>query len=270
MNNLLNDKKISLKIRDNLIFVLVLSFVVFCISQLDINLERIMKSYDKTKFVIGIMFPPTISSPKEIIQSALVTIQIAVLGTFFGVFISIFLAFFAAKNLTPHISISYAVKTFAALMRAIPSLIWAIFFIIAVGLGPTPGILAIAVHSIGMLVKVYAESIEEIDMGVVEALKSTGADQFQIFMQGIFPSVMNTLIFWSAFRFDINLRSSTVLGIVGAGGLGWELMRASRMIRYDEVMGITIVIFLMITGVELLTRYITGQMNLSIPQEKVL
>jgi phosphonate transport system permease protein len=181
------------------------------------------------------------------------------MGTLWGIVFSIVLAMFAAKNVAPHISISYGVKAFAAFVRAVPALIWALLFIIAIGLGPTPGILALAVNSVGMLLKVYAEAIEEIDQGVIEALKATGASKFQIVMQGVIPSVMSIIISWSIFRFDINIRYAAVLGVVGAGGIGWELVRASRIMAYDEVLGITLVIFAMILCAELLARYLKNK-----------
>jgi phosphonate transport system permease protein len=116
--------------------------------------------------------------------------------------------------------------------------------------------LALAVNSIGMLVKVYAESIEEIDQRVIDAIKATGGSPFQVVMQGVLPTISSIFISWSVFRFDINLRYATVLGVVGAGGIGWELIRASRMIAYNEMLGITIVMFLMVLGAEYVTRFL--------------
>src|SRR5699024_1876305 len=113
-------------------------------------------------------------------------------------------------------SISYLVKSVAAFIRAVPALIWALLFIVAIGLGPTTGILALAVNSFGMLMKVYAEAIEEIDDSLIDALKATGASKIQIVMQGIIPSMLRIFITWSIFRFDINIRYAAVLGIVGA------------------------------------------------------
>ncbi|GAB3804871.1 phosphonate ABC transporter, permease protein PhnE [Virgibacillus kimchii] len=235
-----------------------LAVVFFLISllQLEIVPEKLLNSFARTQNLLNNMFPPVLDDPINVWGAAVESLQIAVLGTFWGIIFSIILAFFAAKNLTPHISISYAVKAFAAFVRAVPALIWALLFIIAVGLGPTPGILALAVNSIGMLVKVYAESMEEIDSGVIEAIKSTGGSRFQVIMQGVLPSIMSIFISWSVFRFDINLRYSAVLGVVGAGGIGWELVRASRMIAYDEMLSITIVMFLMVLSAEYFTRFL--------------
>jgi phosphonate transport system permease protein len=238
-------------------------FFIVSLLQLEIVPEKILNSFSRTQNLLNNMFPPVLDDPINVFGAAVESLQIAVLGTVWGIIFSIILAFFAAKNMSPHTSISYAVKAFAAFVRAVPALIWALLFIIAVGLGPTPGILALAVNSIGMLVKVYAESIEEIDTGVIEAIKSTGGTRFQVIMQGIIPSIMSIFISWSIFRFDINLRYAAVLGVVGAGGIGWELVRASRMIAYDEMLSITIVMFLMVLGVEYFTRFLKHRAELA-------
>jgi phosphonate transport system permease protein len=238
-------------------------FFIVSLLQLEIVPEKILNSFSRTQNLLNNMFPPALDEPINVLGAAVESLQIAVLGTVWGIIFSIILAFLAAKNMTPHISISYAIKAFAAFVRAVPALIWALLFIIAVGLGPTPGILALAVNSIGMLVKVYAESIEEIDTGVIEAIKSTGGSRFQVIMQGVIPSIMSIFISWSVFRFDINLRYAAVLGVVGAGGIGWELVRASRMIAYDEMLSITIIMFLMVLGTEYFTRFLKQRAELA-------
>ncbi|MCL7746852.1 phosphonate ABC transporter, permease protein PhnE [Halalkalibacter alkaliphilus] len=240
----------------NLIFLfLAIAFFVFSMLQLNIVPERILSSIDRMQYVLSNMFPPVLNEPIDIAGAAIESIQVAILGTIFGVIISIILAVFAAKNLTPSRYISYAIKSFAGFVRAVPALVWALLFIVAVGLGPTPGILALAINSVGMLVKVYAEALEEIDMGVVEALDSAGASRLQVILQGVIPSILSAFIAWSLFRFDVNIRYSAILGVVGAGGIGWELMKAAQMARYNEALMVTIVIFLMVMSAELISEY---------------
>ncbi|WP_249869578.1 phosphonate ABC transporter, permease protein PhnE [Oceanobacillus saliphilus] len=242
-----------------------LAFIFFVISllQLDIAPEKLANIFSRTQRLLDNMFPPVIDDPINIAGAAIESLQIAVMGTLWGIIFSILLAFFAAKNMTPHISISYLVKALAAFVRAVPALIWALLFIIAVGLGPTPGILALAVNSVGMLVKVYAETIEEIDQRVIDAIRATGGSPIQVVMQGVLPTISSIFISWSVFRFDINLRYATVLGVVGAGGIGWELIRASRMIAYNEMLGVTIVMFIMVLGAEYFTRFLKQRADLA-------
>lgn len=199
------------------------------------------------------MVPPIIESPPDVFGAALESIQVAVLGTLIGIVMAIGLGVLAADNITPHMLVSRAIKLFAAFVRSVPALIWALVFVTAVGLGPTPGILALAVNSLGMLVKAFSESIEEIDMGPIEALRSTGAGRLPVFTQGVLPAVNSAFIAWSIFRFDIHVRYASVLGIVGAGGIGWELMRAMHMSRFDMAMGITLVIFALVSMTEFLS-----------------
>ncbi|AXF55901.1 phosphonate ABC transporter, permease protein PhnE [Salicibibacter kimchii] len=252
-------KKEKNQTTQHLIITVAAVLFFFSLFQLDVISETFLASFDGLLGITSTMFPPTIDEPIDIFGAAVESLQVAIMGTVFGILFSIFLAAFAARNLAPHWSISYAVKAFAAFVRAVPALIWALLFIVAVGLGPTPGILALAVNSIGMLVKIYAESIEEIDESVLDAVKATGASKFQVIMQGVVPMLLSTFISWSVFRFDINIRYAAVLGVVGAGGIGWELVRASRMLAYDQMLAITLVIFGMILAVEMLTRFMKGR-----------
>lgn len=229
------------------------AFLIFACLQLQIVPSRLLDAADRAGFLFGVVFPPVVDDPINLGRAALESIQIAIVGTVFGIVLSLALAVLAARNISPLGPLSWLIKGIAALERAIPALIWAILFIVAVGLGPTPGILALAVGCIGMLVKVYAEAIEEIPMGPVEALRASGATHMQVFFQGILPSVMGVFIAWSVFRFDINVRYSSVLGMVGAGGIGWELVRAAQVGEYDVAMGVTAVIFLMVLATELLS-----------------
>ena len=240
-----------------IIFALGLIFLFFLsLSQLGIMPQQVLESGERFQSVLTSMFPPDVYDSVGVASAAVESLQIAVMGTFWGILFSLILAMFAAKNLTPHRFVSYAVKAFAVMVRAVPALIWALLFIVAVGLGPVPGILALAVNSTGMLIKVYAEAIEEVDKGIIDAMISTGATKFQLVAQGILPVVSRMLVTWSVFRFDINIRYAAVLGVVGAGGIGWELVRASQTMAYNEMLGITLVIFSIVLFAEFTTRFL--------------
>lgn len=249
------------KITKNILLLLGFAFLVFSLLQMELVPQRLFDSVERARHVLNSMLPPTLDEPRSVFSAAIESIQVAIIGTLFGIIFSIILAVFAAKNLTPHILISYSIKAFAGFVRAVPALIWALLFIVAVGLGPIPGILALAVNSIGMLLKVYAEAIEEIDKGVIEAIQATGGSRVHVIMQGVIPSIMSIFVTWSVFRLDINIRYSAVLGIVGAGGIGYELMRASRLADYGQALGVTFVIFLMIISLEYITRFIKNRFD---------
>ncbi len=223
---------------------------LFSILGMNLNVARIITGVDRLRTMLGQMFPPDLSIIGRVAGPALETLYVAIVGTFIGVVLSLFIGVLAAHNITPHPIVEIGLKSFAAFTRAVPALIWALLFIVAVGLGPLPGILALAVNSIGMLGKVFAESIEEIDRGQIEAVAATGATPLQIVFKAIIPSVTPALVSWSLFRLDINIRYSAVLGVVGAGGIGLELVRSTRMLAFNETLTVTLVIFAMVWVVE--------------------
>jgi phosphonate transport system permease protein len=131
-------------------------------------------------------------------------------------------------------------------LRGVNELIFAMIFVSAVGLGPFAGVLAIALHATGMLAKFCGEEIEGIDQGQVEALQATGASKMQVILFAVIPQVIPAFISYSIFRFDVSIRSATVLGLVGAGGLGFSLIKTMKLFRYYETATCILVIFLLV------------------------
>ena len=227
-----------------------LGVFLFSASTLGIDPERIARGWAQLDRFFGRAFPPDIDTFWRLGPAVLDTIQIGITGTFLGILMSLLLGALAAKNMAPSLWFSFFLKAMFGLTRAIPALVWALLFIVAVGLGPLPGILALAVNSIGMLGKIFAETFEDVDDGVIEALRSTGAGPVQIFTQGFVPETLPKLISWSIFRLDINIRYASILGIVGAGGIGWELSRAARMGDFQSAITVTLVIFVVVWAIE--------------------
>lgn len=206
--------------------------------------------------LVSRMFPPDVAFAPTAAAAALETVQMALVGTVASAVLSVPLAFLAASNVAPSRLLYYASRSFIVFTRAIPDLIWALIFVSAVGLGPFPGTLAIAIHSIGMLGKLYAEAIEEIDPGQVEALRSTGAHPLQTLALGVVPQVLPSVVGLTLYRWDINIRNSIVLGLVGAGGIGFELTASMRLFQYPEVLMILIFVFAIVLVVEQSSSYI--------------
>ena len=157
--------------------------------------------------------PPDVRNLDIIVWPTVETIDIALFGTVCGVVLAVPFAVMAARNVTPSRFLYGFARSVIALTRAVPDLIWALLFVTAVGLGPFPGALALSVHSIGMLGRLFAEIIEDMDMGPVEALTLTGAGRVQVFSQAVVPSLLPSLLGIALYRFDENLRSSLVLGL---------------------------------------------------------
>ena len=197
--------------------------------------------------------PPDFSHVDEALWPALETIDIAIFGTIAGVVMALPLAVLAAANVTPSRPFYYAARGIIGFTRSVPDLVWALFFVTAVGLGPFPGGLALAVHSIGMLGRLFAETIEHMDMAPIDALALTGARRLQIFTHGIVPTVLPSLLGISLYRLDENIRSSLVLGFVGAGGIGFQLLTAMNLFQYRQVSLLLIVTFVIVLSAERLS-----------------
>jgi phosphonate transport system permease protein len=181
---------------------------------------------------LGRMLPPNWAYAKNLLQPAIETVQIALWGTLLGIVLALPVCFFAARNLSPHAGIFHALRQVLNVMRGINEIILALIFVAAVGLGPFAGVLAIAVHGAGMLGKFFAEAIEEIDEGPLDALRAAGAGTLQRIAFGVLPQVLPAWTGVILYRFETNIRVSTVLGMVGAGGIGFELISSMKLFSY--------------------------------------
>jgi len=199
------------------------------------------------------MLPPRLDDPGRIGVLAVETLLMAVLGTVLAAVVSIPLAFLAARNTTPHPVVHAAARAIITFCRAMPDLLFAVLFVRALGIGVLPGILALALHSIGMLAKLFADAIEQTDPGPREAVRSTGAGYLREMLNAVVPQVIPSWIGTFVYRIDINLRMSVVLGFVGAGGIGFALQDALRGLIYPRALGIVCVILVIITAMELLS-----------------
>ncbi len=197
--------------------------------------------------------PPDFSKLPDVAWPTLETIDIALFGTVAGVAMALPLAVLAATNVSPSRALYYASRATIGFTRAVPDLVWALLFVTAVGLGPFPGGLALAVHSIGMLGRLFAETIENMDMAPIDALSLTGANRMQVFTHGVVPTVLPALLGIGLYRLDENIRSSLVLGFVGAGGIGFQLLTAMNLFQYREVSLLLIVIFVIVFAAERLS-----------------
>lgn len=218
----------------------------------EFQVEKLLASFPRMADFFGRMFPPDMTVAKTVFVSTVETIQIALFGTFLSVLFSLFLGLMAAENISP-IWVSQPTKWFLAFLRGIPVILLALLFVSTVGLGPFPGVLAIALHSTGMLGKFYSESFEGAREGPLEALDSAGASLLQKFRFGILTQVAPDLARDTLFRFELNLRESLVLGLVGAGGIGFYILLYIRAFQYEKVATLTIVVLVMVLIVEQLS-----------------
>ncbi|ASR47461.1 phosphonate ABC transporter, permease protein PhnE [Paenibacillus kribbensis] len=213
--------------------------------QVNFSISDLIQGLPNIWDFISRSFPPDFTHLGKYSLSVLQTVQMALVGTVLAVIIAIPLGIGAAKNISPHPVIYSICRTVLNTLRSISEMIVALIFVTAVGLGPFPGVLALAIHSAGMLGKFYAEAIENTDKGQIEALEASGANRWQVIRYAIWPQILPEFISVNLFRWEINVRSATVLGLVGAGGIGFELTSTLRLFRYQE--SLTIVILILVT-----------------------
>jgi phosphonate transport system permease protein len=194
--------------------------------------------------------PPDFGRVREWLRPLLDTLAMSVAGTVLAVLLSGPLAFLAARNTTPHPAAYHAARGVLNILRSIPELIMGILLVAAVGFGALPGVLALGLHSVGMVGKFFAESIEHVSREPVEAVRAAGAGPFQVICHGILSQALPPMADVSIYRWEYNFRASTVMGMVGAGGIGAELMGSLRIMQYREVSALLLVILFMVTLVD--------------------
>nr|WP_029192501.1 phosphonate ABC transporter, permease protein PhnE [Paenibacillus harenae] len=190
---------------------------------------------------------------EDLLRGLLETLAISILGTFISTLICIPFAFWAAVNMSGSKVVSGSGKMALSFVRAVPEIIMALMFIKAVGPGSFAGVLALGLHSIGMLGKLFADEIENMDKGPVEALVATGANRLQMLWFAVIPQVLPGFLSYTLYRFEINMRSATILGVIGAGGIGTPLIFALSTRNWDRVGIILLGIVVLITIIDILS-----------------
>lgn len=228
--------------------LLIIGLCCYAVGLFDLN--RLAEGLPAIVQLAGEMFPPNFAEARSWLHPLFDTLTMSVAGTFLAVLFSLPIALLAARNTTPHPVLYTVARAILNCTRSIPELIMGIVFVAAVGFGALPGVLALGVHSIGMVGKFFAEAIEHADAAAVEAVKSTGANRVQVVLHGVLPQVLPVLADVAIYRWEYNFRASTVMGMVGAGGIGFELMGSLRIMQYQDVAAILLVILFMVTIVD--------------------
>ena len=199
------------------------------------------------------MYPPDVGYTPQIVGPLVETVHIAALGTAGALVLSIPVALLAAENTTPNAATYWLGKVIVTVSRSVNTIIWALIFVVVFGAGPLAGAVAIAFRSVGFLGKLLGEEIEEIEFGQVEAVRASGASVVQTLLYGILPQIKPALVGLGVYRWEINIRDSTVLGFVGAGGIGVELFRAIDAFAWQSVAMMLLAILAIVILSELLS-----------------
>ena len=239
--------------------LLLLLIFLWASSGLTKDLARVLRGIPHAvDYVLG-MWPPDILLLPQLVKPLVETIRIAIVGTVLAALISIPLSFLAARDTAPNAMIYFGSRGLINFLRAIPTLLWALLFVSLVGLGPLAGVFAITCHCIGTLGKLFSESIEGIGPNVVEqmeAMRVDGANEYQTIYHGLLPAVSSLFASYILYYFESNVRAATVLGLVGAGGIGLHLTHTIRLFKRHETLTVLLVILLTVVIIDTISRQI--------------
>lgn len=217
----------------------------------DLDLSRMGDGFSTLWSTLGLFVPPSTGGiGGELVDQLIVTVQIALAATFLGLVLAVPIGVLAARNVAPTPGIARFFRIVIVVVRGIPDLIFAIIFIVITGLGATAGALALSVGAVGLLGKLIADSLEESDVRVQHAVAAGGATRIQVFGAATLRQCAPPLVAHLFYQLDVNIRAATLLGVVGAGGIGFYLMNAARVLQFDVVTTIVLMVFAVVMAVE--------------------
>ncbi|MBD2677190.1 phosphonate ABC transporter, permease protein PhnE [Nostoc paludosum FACHB-159] len=238
------EKEAKLVTNGRLIFLLIIVVIlIFSYIQGELNFPLLFQRGDNMAEYIRGYFPPDFTDWKYYFSETLITISMGIWGTLMAAIAAVPLSILASNNMCPPWIVQSTRRLLDA-MRAINELVFALIFVVAVGLGPFAGVLALFVHTAGTLGKLFSEAVEAIDPGPVEGIRATGANQILEIIFGVLPQVLPLWTSFTLYRFESNVRSASVLGIVGAGGIGVSLYQSFGAFEYQKVCAILIILIL--------------------------
>jgi phosphonate transport system permease protein len=236
-------------------------YLILAIGSLEVNWLRAYRGLERgAAFVSGFLQPDFITRWDFIYQGVLESLAMTVVATAVGIVLAIPFTFGAARNIAP-LPIYLICRGFIALSRSFQEVIVAIFFVVMVGFGPLAGVLTLAFSTIGFMAKLLAEDIEDIDEEQLDAIRATGSSWFQAMVFGVVPQIMPRFMGLAMYRLDINFRESSVIGIVGAGGIGGALNTAISRYEYDVAAAIILVIVVLVLAAEYTSGYIRARIQ---------
>lgn len=205
---------------------------------------------NSVQFVVEDMWPPDLSAIGPALPGLADTVYMSFFGFLLSVILSLGLGIMGARNTTPHRAVGLACRGTISFIRSFPDLVFAIILVSAFGIGPVAGALALGIGGVGVLGKLFTESLEEIDMTQLEGLRAAGAGWLQIVGQAVWPQFRPAFLTWSLFRLDLNIRAAAVVGLVGAGGIGYDLNLKFNLFQFREASTIMLMVFALIILVE--------------------
>lgn len=241
------------------VLLLILVFLAYSLEYLDVHLERLRTVFGRHGIeIVSRYFPLDIAyvMERDYLSFVVETVQMAYLGALFGILMSMLLAWLASFNMTPNKRFAYPLGRLAIMgCRSVHEMIWAILFVTILGFGMLPGVMALIMFCIGFAGKLFAEEIEAVDRGQVEAIRATGANNIQVMMYAVLPQVRVAWTGISIYTWDVAFRAATVVGFFGAGGMGWYLRRNVQQLEYQRVAAIVLSIILLVVVSEVVSAW---------------
>lgn len=216
----------------------------------DFSMLELLANLDRSARLLGDAWPPAFGFLPRLARPFLETLQIAILGTAAGALVALPVALFAARPVAPHPVLGFAARNAMNLLRTLPDLFWAMLFASAVGFGPLAGALALTVFTVAIVAKLLSESAEAIDLGLLEAVRASGGGWWVTVRFAVLPQIVPQYASFALYAFELNVRASTVLGLVGAGGIGQTLRTQLDQFEYARVTVIVLSIFLAVLAIE--------------------
>ena len=215
----------------------------------EVSLGRMVEGLPYMWDFVRRMVPPDLSVLGNAVRGAIETVQIAIVGTAVAAVLALPVGFAAARNAAPR-WLFYSSRLLLNTFRAVDTLVYALFFVAAVGLGPFPGVLAVIVYTATVLAKLYSEAIEAIETGPVEAVRATGATRLQVLRWGVLPQLAPQFLSFTLYRFETNIRAAAILGFVGAGGIGFYVQTYLRLLNYPAAASVLLVLVALVMVVD--------------------
>jgi len=232
------------------------AFYLACLYVADVSLSRLWEGLPRLAQWAARSWPPDFSEFGTLSYRAAETVAMATVGVSFGAIIAAPICLLAARNTAPSLWLHYPARWLLNVLRGIDSFVFALIFVAAVGLGPFAGVLGVALHTAGSIAKLWSETIETSEQGPIEAATMSGASRLKVFTHAHLPDVMPSLVSILLYLWEFNVRASTVLGIVGAGGIGQELKNSVDLLLFDRVFAILIIILVMVTAIDQLSAWL--------------
>ncbi|ORI16291.1 phosphonate ABC transporter, permease protein PhnE [Rhodococcus sp. 1168] len=229
---------------------------IWAVEETDVSATALISGWQGIASFLGSAFPPDFSWTTVVqpgIEACLVTLAIGLVGTTFSIPFSVLFAVLGSRSTNRNPFVYQAARAVMSFLRAVPDIVFALIFVTAVGLGPFAGVLAIILHNTGVMAKLWSEAMEEIDQGPIDALRVAGASSTQVAAHVVLPTVVPQFVGLLLYRLDVNVRSSLVLGLVGAGGIGFLINQSISLFRFDEMMTYILMVLVLVVAVDLLS-----------------